>query len=114
MWNIGDRVLAWWPAEMLWWYAGTIISIESNGLFLVSYDDGDRAFVYPEAISPLNLRQGTSVFGRFQGGDRYYPGVLTQIKGSAIFIEYVDGDVEWTTAAVIRIALPPPVKSGVQ
>ena len=113
MWDIGDRVLALWPVEDVWWYAATVISLE-NGEFLVAYDDGDRAWLTTEQMAPLDLQEGMTVFGRWQGEEVFYPGTIAKIRGSALFLEYSDGDSEWTTAANIRIALQAPLEAELQ
>lgn len=113
MWDIGDRVLALWPVEDIWWYAGTVIELEDEE-FVIAYDDGDRAVLASEHLAPLELTVGTIVHGRFQAGEAYFPGTITELRGNAIFIEYQDGDSEWTTAAMIRIAYQAPLEAELQ
>ncbi len=102
MLRVGDRVLAQWPAEMEWWYPGVIVAVDGQNI-QVQYDDGDRADLRMDQAQPLEVRIGTRVFGRWQGGTAYYPGVVSDINGSAIHINYDDGDREWSTVGMVRI-----------
>lgn len=102
MHRIGDRVLAQWPAEMEWWYPGTVIGAE-GGAYLIQYDDGDRARLSEAQLRNLYLGVSSRVFGNFQHGGRYYPGKITQVQGQAIHIAYDDGDHEWTTIGQVRV-----------
>jgi len=100
--SLGDRVLAYWPAEAGWWYPATVIGT-GEGQTLVQYDDGDRAPLTDDQLRPLRLGTGSRVYGRWQAGQYYYPGQITQTTGSAIHVGYDDGDEEWTTVGMVRI-----------
>jgi hypothetical protein len=100
--GLGDRVLAVWPAEVGWWYPATVLFADGDRA-LVQYDDGDRATVTENQLRPLRLGTGTRVHGRWQAGELYYPGAITQTTGAAIHIAYDDGDEEWTTVAAVRV-----------
>jgi DNA repair protein Crb2 Tudor domain len=100
--NLGDRVLAVWPAETGWWYPATVIGVDGDRA-LVQYDDGDRAPVTTDELRLLRLGTGARVFGRWQAGQSYYPGQVTQTTGNAIHIAYDDGDEEWTTVGLVRV-----------
>ena len=98
--NIGDRVLAQW--EQQWWYPGVIVAVNGAGI-VVQFDDGDRAPMSIEQARPLSYSVGDRVFCRWKGGDAYYPGVVSAVIGSAISIDYEDGDKETTTLSMVRI-----------
>ncbi|MFN4260045.1 MAG: hypothetical protein ACK4RK_12185 [Gemmataceae bacterium] len=102
MWQIGDRVLARWPAEVAWWYPG-IVCGTSDDFAVIQFDDGDRAQVANEEISEIDISVGSRVFGRWLGGPFYYPGLVTSRRGEAIYIRYDDGDEEWTAIAMVRV-----------
>ena len=99
---VGDRVLARWPAEIDWWYPGVVCLVEPAKLE-VQFDDGDRAELAPWEVTTLQVRVGSRVFGRWQGGPYYYPGAVTEQRGEAIHIAYDDGDQEWSTVSLIRV-----------
>ena len=94
--------MAEWPAELEWWYPGTIVAIEGD-LFDVIYDDGDRANLTLEQVKPLTIGVGTRVYANWKAGGIYYPGRVAQAVGEAIFVEYDDGDKENTAVRMIRI-----------
>lgn len=97
-------MLAEWPVEVDWWYPGVVVAQE-RGQVLVQFDDGDRAAVGNDAVQPLGtIGVGQHVHGRFQGGRSYYPGRITARSGDAIHIVYEDGDQEWTSIALVRVA----------
>ena len=99
--NVGERVLAEWPAEVDWWYPGVICA--SNGAEVeVQFDDGDRAVIAAHQARPLIVWIGARVYGRYEGGPYYYAGVVSAINGEAIHIDYDDGDKEWTTISMVR------------
>lgn len=100
--DVGDRVLGRWPAEIDWWYPGVVCDRDADRLF-VQFDDGDRAWLGPAEVGPLELDEGTRVFGRFEGGRSYYPGLIDERRGDAIHIRYDDGDEEWTSISMVRV-----------
>jgi hypothetical protein len=100
--NVGDRVLAQWPVEKVWWYPGTIIGM-SSGQVVVQFDDGDRSPVGLNEVRDLAVRVGTRVYSRWQAGKTYYPGKVSEAVGQAIHINYDDGDQEWTAICMVRI-----------
>src|SRR5262249_53070491 len=106
-WHVGDRGLAHWPAEPFWWYPGVIREVQDSEL-LLHFDDGDRASVSPGAVLARRISDGCRVFGRWKGGPRYYPGIVTQQRGEEIYIEYDDGDEEWTTVGMVRVQIGEP------
>ena len=100
--EVGDRVLARWPAEIDWWYPGVVCMADDDRLF-VQFDDGDRAWVGPFEALPLDLAEGTHVHGRWQGGKQYLSGVVAEKTGDALRIVYDDGDEEWTSVSMVRV-----------
>ena len=57
----------------------------------------------PELLKPFELRTGTRVECRWKGGQRYFPGKITEIEGDRVHFAYDDGDREWTTLRLVRI-----------
>ena len=65
----------------------------------------------PESSSVLKgepetnqLAVGTRVECRWKGGPTYFRGRISQLDGEYVYIEYEDGDKEWTTGDLIRLA----------
>ena len=100
--SIGDRVLAKWPVEKEWWYPGVVVGTGLVGVD-VQYDDGDRASVGEQEYKPLVLEVGSRVFARWKGGGEYYPGKVAMVAGSALHVDYDDGDRETTSLSMIRV-----------
>jgi hypothetical protein len=100
--NIGDRVLARWPQEKEWWYPGVVCSVNAGG-YEVQYDDGDRAVVTEDLMRPLNLAAGARIQCRFKGGPSFYDGLVASSIGSAIQVNYDDGDSESSSVSMVRV-----------
>jgi hypothetical protein len=100
-WQVGDRALARWPVELLWWYPGTIRAIEGER-FDIQFDDGDSARVKSADLAPLAVEAGSRVFGRLNQGRLYFPGKVREKDGDRIYIRYDDGKEEWTTISMVR------------
>jgi hypothetical protein len=100
-WIVGDRVLAKWSGDPFW-YPGTIQALEGERLH-VYYDDGDKEWLTPDRVTPLDLKPGDRVFGRWQHGPEFYPGRISMRDGEKIHIEYDDGGQETTTLSLVRV-----------
>lgn len=99
----GERVLAWWPAENDWWYAGVVCESLANGDIEIQYDDCQRSVLKADQVRPLAMKVGMRVFARWQGGANYYPGQISTIEGNAMHVQYDDGDQEWCTVSAFRV-----------
>jgi hypothetical protein len=93
-------VLAQWYDR--YWYPGVILSIEGKRVH-IAFDDGDQAVVTPIEVKELAIGVGDRVYCRWKGGPYYYPGEVTRQEGETIFVEYDDGDQEWTTVRMVRL-----------
>jgi len=100
--DVGDRVLAEWPAEIDWLYPGTVVSRDGEN-YEILFDDGDRAKLTVEQMRPLAIEVGVRVYGNWRSGGQYYPGRVSTVAGEAISIEYDDGDKETTTVRMVRV-----------
>jgi hypothetical protein len=101
-WTVGDRVLAYWRGDG-YWYAGTVQGVDRDNLH-VYYDDGDKEWCAPDRVASLGeLREGTRVLGRWQGGLDYYPGQITSREGEHVTILYDDGERETTSLSMVRV-----------
>ena len=97
----GDRVLAWWPGEREWWYAGVVCEVGAE--IEVQYDDCNRASLTPEQVRPLAIGVGSRVYVRWRGDVIYYPGRISEVVGSAFHVAYDDGDTEWASLSAMRV-----------
>lgn len=97
--QVGDRVLAEWTEGL--WYPARIHSIEGDEIDL-NFDDGDISVVNQSQVRPIDWEEGTQVECNWQNGGTYYPGVIAQIDGDRIHIQYDDGDKEYATISRCR------------
>lgn len=100
----GTRVWAHWEPTKL--FAGTVEEIQSNEV-CVQFDDGDKTWVMSDQVMPLLLEEGMQVMARWQMEHAFFPGTITRVDGERIYIEYDDGDEEWTTPAALGIPCEP-------
>ncbi|MCI0377482.1 MAG: hypothetical protein L0215_07745 [Gemmataceae bacterium] len=100
VWKVGDRVLAKWLDAFF--YPGRIRAVEGSR-FQVFFDDGDVAWVHRAHILAPDIKVGSQVFCRVQGGPAYYPGTVSQQKGETIQVRYEHGDEEWTSISMVRV-----------
>jgi hypothetical protein len=100
-WSVGDRCLANWSYDE-YLYPGTIIEIDGNS-YHIQYDDGDREWLSAGNLWVENLGVGSYVSVNWLMDGYYYFGTIEERIGDVIFIQYDDGDVEWTTIAAVRI-----------
>lgn len=111
----GDRVLAYDCDEYI--YPAEIVAIQDDHQIIVQYLDGLERMLTPELIKRFDLRPGLKVECRFSGGPHSFPATLTKVDGERIHVKYDDGDDEWTSIRLFRIApkkpgmnLAPPVQ----
>ncbi|RBP48090.1 uncharacterized protein DUF4537 [Roseimicrobium gellanilyticum] len=96
--KVGDHVMAVWKNGHK--FPGVISQVEGNH-FLIRWDDGDTPlWVAKEGISSLEGARVTTAT-TFNVGEhvaaqwrdsRYYPGVVTEVRGSQCLIKWDDGD----------------------
>ena len=94
-------MLAWWPAEKDWWYAGVVCNSNGNQVE-VQYDDCNRSNLESDQVRSLSVGIGSRVYVRWKGGSNYYPGRVDDVAGAAYHIRYDDGDEEWATVSAMR------------
>jgi hypothetical protein len=107
--HVGDRVECRWGRGSTY-YPGYIDEIE-GGRVRVCYDDGAEEWTSPARCRPLpeataaeapSLAVGDRVECRWGGGDMYYGGQVTDVRGGRVRVAYDDGAREWTSAAHCR------------
>jgi hypothetical protein len=107
-WIVGDRVLARWGGDGMW-YPGTVQGLDGRQLH-IAFDDGDKELMLPDRVAPLELPEGTRVQCRWKGGRQFFGGRITQRDGEKLHVKYDDGDEEWTTASFVRLRLGAPIR----
>jgi hypothetical protein len=100
-WKVGDRVLADWTHDE-YWYPATIRSIEGERVYIY-FDDGAKEWSTSERLLPIDIELGDYVYCRWKGGPYYYPGRIARMQGEKIYVQYDDGDKEWTTISYVRV-----------
>jgi hypothetical protein len=100
----GDRVLALWPADGMWYPAR--IEARNGDEFQLAYDDGDVGSLRGDQFVPLHWEAGSALQCNWRNAGRYYPGVIERIDGERIDFLYEDGDRETMTISRCR-SLPP-------
>lgn len=100
-WKVGQRVLAQWPPEPFF-YPALVKEVDETSVF-VHYEDGDQARLLPNLILPLDLREGDTVFARWQAGKLYYPARITRKNGDTLYLQYEDGKTETSSVRMVRV-----------
>lgn len=99
---VGDRVDGLYDGNSDdMWYPGRIQCVKSADppTFQVQYDDGEIEHAVALEFIRLHvagtISVGTRVFGRYAGGDEWYPGKITEVQEHGLYtIEYDDTEVE--------------------
>ncbi len=107
--------MANWKNEGKYW-PGKITRI-SQGKYYIEYDDSGVEWCTVDQLkhktggdlSPkttnytsINWKKGDRVLGNWEGRGKYYPGKIAGIMDDQYFIQYDDGDTEWTTAKYLK------------
>ena len=100
----GDRIWAPWNNATL--FVGTVDRVEGSEVH-VHFDDGDAGWVQLEQVFPLLIPVGLRVMSRWKMGSQYFPGTVTAVEGERVFVQYDDGDREWTRPAALVVPCEP-------
>jgi hypothetical protein len=96
----GDWILGRYKGGA-YWYPGVIQSVSSDKI-IVAYDDGDREAMSLSNVRPYAWAIGTRVECNFQGGGKWFPGVIASLAGESLGVNYDDGDKEKTKTGRCR------------
>ena len=99
--DVGEQVMAEWPENRCWYHG--VISEVRGAAYRVQFSDGDTALLPDNKVVRDRIRRGHRVQGRWQRGQKTYPGRINDRQGNDIQIFYDDGDREWTTMAYICV-----------
>ncbi|CAK4920790.1 unnamed protein product [Aphanomyces euteiches] len=99
MYSVGARVDGLYAGGDVW-FPGLIDGANADGSYAIQYDDGEReeavqeASVRPHVAGTFSV--GSRVLSRYNGGDDWYPGVISDINCDAetYDIAYDDGEFE--------------------
>jgi hypothetical protein len=100
-WKVGDRILANWTHDA-YWYPATIQSMDGERIY-VNFDDGDKEWTTGEFLMDIDIEVGGRVYCRWKGDPYYFPGRIARKEGEKIYVQYDDGDTEWTTISFVRV-----------
>jgi hypothetical protein len=96
----GDRVLARWAADGMW-YPARVTSVEGGGVH-VAYDDGDVAVVGASDVRRVDWRVGSRLQCNWKNQGAYYSGTVGAKNGETITFRYDDGYTETMTISRCR------------
>jgi hypothetical protein len=98
--NAGDRVLAVWPADGMWYPAR--ISAVSGREVEVAYDDGDIATLDAADVRAVDWGPGSRLQCNWKNQGAYYWGQVATMAGEQVTFHYDDGAVETMTLGRCR------------
>jgi hypothetical protein len=98
--QIGEWVLGNFQSRG-YWYSRVVARADVNGV-TIKYDDGDVETVPYERLRPYNWGVGSRVECNFQNSGQWYKGTIQQLGGTALSINYDDGDFERTRTGLCR------------
>ncbi|MBI1890066.1 MAG: DUF4537 domain-containing protein [Burkholderiales bacterium] len=103
--QVGDRVECNWKNGGRY-YSGKVGAKDGGKLF-IQYDDGDKEHTTHGKCRHLNvptgpMEKGSRVICNWKGGGTWYPGVIAEKTGDAVFIHYNDGDKEHTKLSMCK------------
>ncbi len=79
-----------------------IVTIQDDRV-IVHFLDGPERMLTPERIQKFDLRPGMRIECRWRGGPNYFPGSLSKLEGERLYVNYDDGDQEWTSVRLVRL-----------
>lgn len=101
----GDRILAVWPDDGMW-YPARVVQVVGADVH-IAYDDGDLGVVRAGDFGPVDWHAGSALQCNWQNRGRYFPGVVEKMDGERIQFLYADGDRETMTISRCRASAPP-------
>lgn len=99
---IGTRVLANYQRAGFA-YAAVVTGTFGDDTVNVVYADGDSERLPPSELYPEVLAPGTRVEARIRQWDRFFPGRIARRVAHAVFVEFDDGDQQWTSIGFVRV-----------
>lgn len=100
--DVGDRVLAVWAADGMW-YPARITAITGREV-TVAFDDGDVAIMDAADVRAVDWGAGSRLQCNWKNQGPYYWGKVLSLDGEAITFAYDDGYKETMTISRCRSA----------
>jgi len=98
---IGTRHLAHFNSTGFAYAAVVTGTFDADRLGVV-YADGDTERLERGDLYPDQIGVGSRVEARIRQWDRFFPGRITQRVAHAVFVEFDDGDRQWTSIGLVR------------
>jgi hypothetical protein len=101
---VGDHVRCDWKGYGKY-YACVITQISGDKSLVKYTSDGTEEWTTAQYLKTTEkgvYRVGDEIEGNWKGGGTWYSGKIGKIEGERYYINYNDGDVEWTTVEFIR------------
>jgi len=100
--NPGDRVLAQWQGDRLW-FPGDVHSIGEDGSVAIRYDDGTSEIRPANQVKPYDWRVGSRIDAIWSGNGQWYAAEIMEADGSNLTVRFLDdGIVEQTVTGRCR------------
>jgi hypothetical protein len=100
--DVGDRVLAVWSADGMW-YPARITAVTGREV-TVAFDDGDVAILDAADVRAVDWATGSRLQCNWQNHGQYYWGKVLSMEGERITFLYDDGYKETMTISRCRSA----------
>lgn len=84
-------------------YAAVVTEALPGGEVRVVFADGDTRTVSASSVKPDVLAVGMRVGARLRSWPRFVSGRVLRRIGHAVFVEFDDGDRQWTSIGLVRI-----------
>lgn len=84
-------------------YAAVVTGTFGEDQLGVVYADGDTERLEREDLYPDQVGVGSRVEARIRRWNRFFPGTITQRVAHAVFVEFEDGDRQWTSIGLVRV-----------
>ena len=101
--NPGDRVLAQWQGDRLW-FPGVVHSVGEDGSVAIRYDDGTSEIRPANQVKPYDWDVGTRIDAIWSGNGQWYAATIIEADpdGSILAVRFDDGIVEQTVTGRCR------------
>jgi hypothetical protein len=98
--NAGDRVLARWPADGMW-YPAHIREVSGREV-TVNYDDGNVAIMDAADARAVDWGPGSRLQCNWKNQGTYHGGQVATMAGEQVTFHYDDGAIETLTISRCR------------
>ena len=100
--QVGHRVWGVW--NRFAYFPGTLREF-SDKQMLVEFDDGDRAWIFPADLLPLEIVPGMAVLVRDIGSAAWHSAIVSECDDERVQVRDEDEDETWTTVSQLALRL---------